>query len=130
MRRPQGFTLLEVLIAFAIAAMALAALTQAAAGGLRSSRVAAHTEQALSRAKSRLTTVARSPQTGEQRGDDGGGFLWRTLIRPAQVGESASPGTGRPILYDIRVEVSWTMDGGNRRVALETFRLGTVGNAP
>lgn len=128
MRRPPGFTLLEALIAFAIAAMALAALTQAAAGGLRSSLVAAHTEQALSRAKSRLTAAALAPVAGEQSGDDGGGFSWRTLVRPAETGRRA--GASRAILYDIAAEVSWTMDGGARRVALDTLRLATLQDKP
>ena len=118
MRRPPGFTLLEILVAFAIAAIALTALTAAVAASLRSSRVASVTEQAISRAQSRLDAAALAPP-GERGGDDGGGFRWREMVR--QVGKS-----GTAALYDITVEISWTVDGPHR-LALRTFR---VDNAP
>ena len=125
MRRPRGFTLLEVLIAFVIAGLALAALTEAALGGLHATQAAAHVEEALSRARSRLAAAALNPRPGEQSGDDGGGFTWRVLIRPAAT-EAAEEGARRPVLYDIQVEVAWTLDGGTRRVTLETMRLGSA----
>ncbi len=132
MQRARGFTLLEVLVAFAIAAMALTALTATAAAGLRSSRVAAHTEQALSRARSRLAVLALDPRPGEQSGDDGGGFRWRTLVRPAEVAsEDAGPqGATRPGLFDIQVRESWASDGGERGVTLDTLRIGSVRATP
>ena len=77
MGRDGGFTLLETLAAFVIAALALAALTQGVGGGLRATRVAAHTQEALSRARSHLAAAALAPVPGEQRGDDGGGYAWR-----------------------------------------------------
>lgn len=114
MRRPPGFTLLEILVAFAIAAIALTALTAAVAGGLRSSRAAGTTEQAISRARSRLEAASLAP-LGERSGDDGGGFRWRETIRQA-----ARSGTAA--LYDITVEISWTIDGPHR-LALHGFRV-------
>ena len=69
MRAARGFTLLEVMVAFAIAALALAALTQAALGGLHATQAAAHTQEALSLAQSRLAAVALNPRAGEQSGD-------------------------------------------------------------
>ncbi len=117
MRRSTGFTLLEILVAFAIAALALTALTAAVAGGLRSSRAAATTEQAISRAQSRLAAAALAPP-GERSGDDGGGFHWREVVR--QAGRS-----GAAALYDITVEITWTVDGPHR-FALQTLRVASV----
>ena len=84
-RREGGFTLLEVLVAFAIAAAALTALTQGALGGLHSVRVSGHVQEATSRARSRLATLGRGVPLapGEQEGDDGGGFRWRQRVAPA-----------------------------------------------
>jgi general secretion pathway protein I len=128
MRTARGFTLLEVMVAFAIAALALAALTQAALGGLHATQAAAHTQQAISLAQSRLAAVALSPRTGEQSGTDGGGFAWHVSVRPRDVGGREQAGAGpHPVLYDIAVDVSWTLDGGTRRVTLDTLRLGTDG---
>ena len=117
MRRPPGFTLLEILVAFAIAAIALTALTAAVGGSLRSSRTAGTTEQAISRARSRLDAASLAVP-GERSGDDGGGFRWREVVR--QVGRS-----GTAALYDITVEITWTVDGPHR-LALHSFRVGTA----
>ena len=121
MRRPPGFTLLEILVAFAIAAIALTALTAAVAGSLRSSRAASTTEQAISRAQSRLQAASLAPP-GERSGDDGGGFRWRESVR--QVGRS-----GAAALYDISVEITWTVDGPHR-LALHDFRVAAVPRQP
>ena len=121
MRRPPGFTLLEILVAFAIAALALTALTAAVAGSLRSSRAASTTEQAISRAQSRLAAASLAP-LGERSGDDGGGYHWREVVR--QAGRS-----GTAVLYDIAVEITWTVDGPHR-LALRTYRVAPAPKDP
>lgn len=134
-RREAGFTLLEALVAFIIAALALAALTQGAAGGLQSARLSGHYQEALSRARSRLATLSAAPAPGEQRGDDGGGYLWRVSVTPVAIAgrpedESDARGPGRPMLLAVTVRISWRMDGGERVVALATQRLGTASPEP
>ncbi|MGI4950559.1 MAG: prepilin-type N-terminal cleavage/methylation domain-containing protein [Janthinobacterium lividum] len=146
--RQAGFTLVEVLVAFVIAAFAVAALVQGGATGLQSTRVAAHSQEAVSRAQSRLASLSAALQPGEQSGDDGGGYLWRTRVQagasvPAP--QAAAPGPNqaaggaggqgaarapaeaaaeRVVLYAVTVAISWQMDGGTRQVALSTQRLG------
>lgn len=123
------------MVAFVIAALALGALTQGAAGGLQSARVAAHTQEALSRAKSHLAVLDVALRPGEQQGDDGGGFAWRVLVMPVA---TAAPGrdgvdpprAGRAMLYRATATVSWTTDGGRRSVALTTTRLGVAPPEP
>ena len=122
------------MVAFVIAALALGALMQGAGGGLQASRVAAHTQEALSRARSHLAASALAPVPGEQGGDDGGGYAWRAatsrlvMAPPARGGGSGVGGADAPrrnlMLYSIRVTVSWTLDGGRREVSLDTQRLG------
>ena len=127
--RDSGFTLLEALVAFIIAALALGALTQGALGGLRATAAAAHTEEALSRARSHLAGVGPGLQAGETTGDDGGGFAWRMLVQPMATtarprGEEGRPSVRRATLYSVTVAVSWRLDGGQREVVLATSRLG------
>ncbi|GAC1347963.1 MAG: hypothetical protein NVSMB18_34650 [Acetobacteraceae bacterium] len=129
MRDEQGFTLLEIVIALAIASLALAALTQAVSGGLRATRVGADYQEALSRARSHLEQLGTDLLAGERSGDDGGGFQWRVLVRPVAAAQ-APAGGGRPgagtvaTLYGVTVTVGWDTDGGHRDVALTTQRLG------
>ncbi len=124
----RGFTLLEVLVAFIIAALALGALTRGVAGGLLSSQVAAHTQQAVSRARSHLAALL-VPVPGDTRGDDGGGYVWHQVVTAAAVAArpvagTAAPRARRPILYDVTVTIGWSLDGGERSVTLATQRLG------
>ena len=126
-RREHGFTLLEVLIAFVIASLALGALSQGAAGGLQSARVSGHYQEALSRARSRLATLG-TPVPGEQSGDDGGGYSWRVRVAPLATAGRAREGIdpmrpGRAVLLGVTVRISWRMDGGEREVALATQRV-------
>jgi general secretion pathway protein I len=133
--REAGFTLLEVLVAFIIAALALGALTQGAAGGLQSARVSGHYQEALSRARSRLATLDTAPAPGEQRGDDGGGYEWRINVTPiATAGRPREgvdpPRSGRATLLAVTIRISWRMDGGEREVVLATERLGLAPPEP
>ncbi len=134
-RAEAGFTLLEVLVAFVIAALALGVLFEGAVGGLRTSRVADRTEEALSRAQSHLATVghgvALRPTT--QEGEDGTLYHWSLAITPLQSAAFGSGGAtaARLALYRVVVTESWPDGAGTRRVRLRTERLGMIaGSGP
>lgn len=133
--REHGFTLLEVLVAFVIAAVALGALTQGAAGGLQSARVSGHYQEALSRARSRLAALGAAVVPGDQQGDDGGGFSWRVRVTPLATAGRAREGVdperpGRAVLLGVTVRIAWRMDGGEREVTLATERVGLAPPEP
>jgi general secretion pathway protein I len=116
--RSAGFTLLEALVAFAILALALTALLQGTLTGLRSTQSAGRAEEALARARSRLAALDAAPiAAGDQRGDDGGGFTWRTRILPAE-------SLGGRTLYSVSVSIGWRDGDTPREVRLDTQRLG------
>ncbi|HYZ31471.1 MAG TPA: prepilin-type N-terminal cleavage/methylation domain-containing protein [Crenalkalicoccus sp.] len=126
-----GFTLIEALVAFAIAAMGLVALFQGSLVGLRASQVAGRYEEALTRARSRLAALETAPLTaGDRRGDDGGGYRWRVRIVPTATSEPLrQPMAGpspRVTLYAVSVAVGWQEGGQVREVRLETQRLGSA----
>ena len=130
----RGFTLLEVLIAFVIAATALGAFAQAGTTSLQSLQATARTEEALSRARSRLALALHGAplQPGTQEGDDGGGFRWRVQVQPvASLPPRSLGGRGarrqlqvQTVLYAVSVELAWT-DGAAGTGARRTMRLET-----
>ena len=135
MRTDSGFTLLEVLVAFIIAAAAVGALLQGAGTGLAAARVAAHYNEALSLARSRMAALSVAPPSpGEQAGSEPGGFAWRSTVLPAAVTPRAPAGSTeavrRAALYMLTVSVSWTGDGAPRQVVLTTQRLADAPAAP
>src|SRR5215831_6072617 len=79
-----GFTLLEVVVALAIAGLALVGLFRAGSGGLFAVDAATRAEEAVQRAQSHLAAVGRNAALteGEFTGDDGGGFRWLLRVRP------------------------------------------------
>jgi len=129
-RRDQaGLALLEVLVAFLIAAAALGVLYNGALDGLRGAVAAARTEEALSHARSRLAALGHGKDvvTGETSGDDGGGFHFHQRIVPVA---STAP-AGDLVLYAVRITLSWNEGGRARSVSLESQRLaGARGGRP
>lgn len=120
--RQGGFTLLEVLIAFLIAALALGVLFRTGIESQGASAVSVRYQEAVSRARSRLAVLDGGLLAGgsDQQGDDGGGFRWRVRVSPLSSTEAA----GGPTLYGVSVAVSWTADRRERSVQIETQRLG------
>jgi general secretion pathway protein I len=130
MAHERGFTLLEVLVAFVIAAAAIAVLMRANLTGLETSRTAARYQEAVARARSHLDALGRGQpiNAGTLAGDDGGGFEWRIDVAPAAVGRAPAMGEGAVAasvtLYDVAVRVGWTDGGRPREVVLRTRRAG------
>jgi general secretion pathway protein I len=126
-----GFTLLEVVVAVAIAAMALVGLFQAASGGLFAVDTAARVEEAIQRAQSHLAAIGRSADLvqGEFTDDDGSGYRWRLRARPMAT-RQASLADGNVAatitLFEVEVAISWPGRNGDRSVVLKTLRLGTA----
>jgi general secretion pathway protein I len=125
MRRDSGFLLLEVLVAFIIAALALAVLLRGALDGLTATHIASHYEEAVVRARSRLAGIGLAPLAGDRQGDDGGGYHWHERIVPVATAQTLPPTS----LYAVSVAVSWEENGERRVVDLETERLGPPNHA-
>jgi len=135
MRSERGFTLLEAIVAFAIAALALSVLFRAATGGMTAVATAGRYEEAVSRAKSHLAAIGHDGPLSETEteGDDGGGYHWRIHIVPLASAAPAANGPqpaflqapGRkPTLFSVEVGISWSDGGRSREFLLQTQRLG------
>ena len=132
--RDNGFTLLEVVVALAIAGLALVGLFRAGSGGLFAVDTAARVEEAVQRAQSHLAAVGRDAGLveGETTGDDGGGFRWALRVSPLTARQSVAPDGVSPqttTLFNVEVAISWPGHEGDRSVALRTLRLGAAGTS-
>jgi prepilin-type N-terminal cleavage/methylation domain-containing protein len=129
MRKTDGFTLLEVLVAAMIMGIAVAGvLNGIAAASRNASRLTQYDRAALlARQKMNELLVDRSaprnrPFAGTWEGVPDAG--WTAIVTPFE----AAPGSG-PGQWDVdRVELEvWWMDGATRRVfSLEGFRRGVL----
>src|ERR1700747_3466347 len=127
-RDSSGFTLLEVVVALAIAGLALVGLFRARSGGLFAVDTAARAEEAVQRAQSHLAAVGRDAALveGELTGDDGAGYRWSLSVRslssrqsPGRDGTSLATTT----LFSVEVAISWPGRAGERSVRLRELRL-------
>jgi general secretion pathway protein I len=127
-----GFTLLEVVVAVAIAGLALVGMFQAGSGGLFAVDTAARAEEAVQRAQSHLAAVGRDAALvqGDASGDDGGGYRWRLQVQPAAQRQGVAADGVTPqnaTLFSVQVSISWQSRGHERAVTLQTLRLGSAG---
>jgi len=126
-----GFTLLEVLIAFAILAVGVVSLIQLTSQGLRLLKVSGDHQQAVQIADrlARDTQVNAEESTSEATVDTGeeGGFAWERRVTRVALPEELEPKTpvpGKevPGLYAVAVAVRW---GHNHVVEVATLRAPT-----
>jgi general secretion pathway protein I len=123
MREEAGFTLLEVLVAFAILAVALAGMLQAFGGGLDTVRRTEAANESWSAARSLLERVGTELplEAGQRSGTDEAGFAWTVAIRPRKSALDQVKVHDRPYgLFEVTVTVS---RAGAPAASLQTIRL-------
>jgi len=128
-----GFTLLEVLVAFVIAALAMGALFGGTVAGLDATQAAGRYDEAISLARSHLSAIGHGTTVAVQEtsGADGDGFTWHLRIREAgsrqlQLSDQDRANDIKPsraVLYDVRLTESWKVGGRERQVTIATRRL-------
>ena len=123
-RRQSGFSLLEVLVAFAILSISLGVLLQIFATGLRNAGVADNYTRATLYAESILAAYGREAplSEGAREGVINDRFSWRGTVSAYTDGMPDTEKT-RMRAYRISVEVFWRGLAQTRSVILETLRL-------
>lgn len=117
-----GFTLIEILVAFTVAALLLGALYQAFSTGLRSSAAARNSDDAVLLAESGLDALSATTISVGETTDRIGRFTRRTSVRARP--DLATDAEVAVIPYQIDVEVAWRDGIRERTVSLSTLRAG------
>ncbi len=119
----RGFTLLEVVVAFAILAMAVTTLLALFGSGMRTTVLARDYQRALVLAETRLNYlrgVAPNQLRPEiHQGETADGLFWRSEVSeyPVDANETALA------LYRLDVQAGWREGERRRVIALSTLRL-------
>lgn len=131
----QGYTLLEVIVAFALLALALTLLLGTLSGATRQVRWSNDAGRAALYAQSLIDQVgvgeplAASDRNGEL---EQGRYRWRLSIAPWH--DRALAAAGRPVipnaprLFEVTLAMEWGDGGPGQRLRLSTLRLAPAGS--
>ncbi len=119
-----GFTLLEVLIAFAVLSIAVVGVIQGFAQGLRLLKVAGDHQQAVLLADQKTREMVK-PVEGRDQGKEGSYDWERTVTLEPAPDLTRTPATAKWHVYRIDVKVNW----GDKR-GIEIVSMRTVADAP
>lgn len=118
MSRQRGFSLLELLVAFAIMAMSLGLLYRVAGGSARNVGDATQHQQASWLAESLLASHSSVGKDGWNEDGDSAGFKWQVRSSPYQSGSNSPQAVP---LHEIRLAIQWS--AGSRPGQLELVTL-------
>jgi general secretion pathway protein I len=127
-RRARGFSLLEVIVAFALLALALTFLLGALSGAARQTRHAQHISRASLHAQSLLAQLGSEGRLAPGRAQgtfDQGRYRWSLdvdpYLDPADARTAPAP-VGAPQLRQVTLEVRWG-DAAGEAMRWQTLRL-------
>lgn len=135
LHQSRGFSLLEILVAFTLLALAMGILMQVFSRGVNGAGLADKYAKATMMAESKLAAVGVETlvQEGDTNGRFNDDFQWRLLITP-YVDPAPKEATANPVdieslmavrLYDVSLTVSFKSDDQReRQVMLNTLLIG------
>jgi general secretion pathway protein I len=123
-----GFSLLEVLVAFAILALTMGVLLQIFSRALSTTAVSGSFARAAELAEATLARagVETALEQGDYSGEAGGGFTWTLRITPIDVSDLFPDQTPPVSTYRVTATAYWQDGSAERHLSLATLRLGAA----
>jgi general secretion pathway protein I len=125
--KQQGFSLLEILIAFSILALSLGILLKIFSAGVNTAVVAEDYTAAVQIAESLMakTGVETPLQANQASGLENEKYHWLVEVSPFEFNpENVDPTALTAVLFKVKVTVSWGDDNVNdRQIELTTLKL-------
>lgn len=124
-----GFSLLEILVAFSIMALALGVIMRVFSGSLNNVSTSQHYATAVLIAESKMASagIELPLVEGETSGDTSAGYHWQVQIHredDTSVATDMSPGLD---LYRVEVRVEWPSSPDRKaRIRLVSLRVGAA----
>ena len=127
-RHQQGFSLIEILVAFMILAMSLTVIYRIFSGGLRNVALSEDYARAVLVAESQLAAIGISEPLvrGVSSGEWGERFRWQRVVEQYQPWEQDKELSTQLLAYSVTVNVDWEHAGRSRQVSLSSVRLKPV----
>ena len=121
-----GFTLMEILVAISVLAIALVVILQLFSGGLKSGRISDAYTMGIFHAKEKMEEIllSESLTPGITEGEFEDGYRWRAAIE--QVVQTEEEAAKLPLdMFQITVAVSWGHDtaGEGKQFQLSTLKV-------
>ena len=129
----RGFTLLEVLVATAIMAIAVSGLLSSLATSMRTAGRLTDYDRATMLARQKMDALLvdeKAPRSAPFQGEwdpaltTGLPCGWQAIVRPWDVPPGA--GVGTPVLDRVQLTVWWITNGQRRTFTLEGYRTGIL----
>jgi general secretion pathway protein I len=121
-----GFSLLEILVAFAVLAVSLGVMLRIFSAGTRAAVASEEYSLAMIVAESQLARVGleEALTEGETEGKTADGYRWRTSVSPYEEEEPQDYTRAGVKPYRVEVAVRWGEGSKPRSLTLQTLRLG------
>lgn len=123
----QGFSLLEILVAFVMMALVVGTLLQLFGSSMRNVALSDEYSFAIQIAESRLQAVGSEikVEQGSERGsEEGTPYNWVVEMEPVELHEDQEDFSLSVQPYRVSVVVAWDSDGKKRQFALSSLRFG------